>query len=324
MSDTLTEDEDIELIEVDEIPTGEPTPPAPEPETPESEPAAEAEDDDDDDDGEDERLAENQDDLEDEVVSRNRKKRQQRRQLRKAAQERTLREIQLLREQNELLMRRVSMVEGNALDHNALRIDEGLEQAKRQAADAEEVLARAVEAGNGEDVKIALRMREDAMARAAELEATKKQVLEAKARPTGPDPSVKRLYDQWSSANPWYDPQGTDPNSKLTNAIDAQVAAEGYDPKTPAYWTELTRRLTATLEAAAPRQVEPRQSPPARRPPPMGNSRETAPVNSKTQVYVTPERKRTMEEAGVWDDPVRRNRMLKYYAEFDRNNANRP
>jgi len=108
---------------------------------------------DDDDDGEDDRLAESQDDLEDEVVSRNRKKRQQRRQLRKAAQERTLREIQLLREQNELLMRRVSMVEGNALDHNALRIDEGLEQAKRQAADAEEVLARAVEAGNGDDVK---------------------------------------------------------------------------------------------------------------------------------------------------------------------------
>lgn len=321
MSDTLTEDEDIELIEVDEIPTGEPTPPAAEPETPE--PAAEAEDDDDDDDGEDERLAESQDDLEDEVVSRNRKKRQQRRQLRKAAQERTLREIQLLREQNEFLMKRVSAVEGNALDHNALRIDEGIQQAKRQAADAEEVMARAVESGSGEDLKIALRMREDAIARVAELEATKRQVVEAKSRPSGPDPDVKRHYDQWTSSNPWFDPEGADPTSKLTRALDAQVAKDGYDPKTPAYWQELTRRVSGALEAAAPRTSEPRQAPPARKPPPMGNSRETATVSSKTQVYVTPERKRAMEESGVWGDPVRRNRMLKYYQEYDRNNAQR-
>jgi len=55
----------------------------------------------------------------------------------------------------------------------------------------------------------------------------------------------------------------------------------------------------------------------------MGNTRETAPVNSKTQVYVTPARRQAMEEAGAWDDVAKRNRMLKAYAEYDRNSANR-
>ena len=53
----------------------------------------------------------------------------------------------------------------------------------------------------------------------------------------------------------------------------------------------------------------------------MGTSREHAPTSTKKEVYVTPERRQAMIEAGVWDDPVRRTQMLKAYQAYDRNSA---
>jgi hypothetical protein len=35
-------------------------------------------------------------------------------------------------------------------------------------------------------------------------------------------------------------------------------------------------------------------------------------------VYISPERKEAMIEAGVWEDPVLRNKYLKSYATYDK------
>ena len=53
----------------------------------------------------------------------------------------------------------------------------------------------------------------------------------------------------------------------------------------------------------------------------MGNTREHAPQSTKKEVYVTPDRKQAMIEAGYWDDPVKRTQMLKAYQAHDRNSA---
>jgi hypothetical protein len=54
----------------------------------------------------------------------------------------------------------------------------------------------------------------------------------------------------------------------------------------------------------------------------MGTSREHAPPSTRrSEIYVTPERKAAMQEAGIWDDPVRRNRVLKEYREYDKSSA---
>ena len=55
-----------------------------------------------------------------------------------------------------------------------------------------------------------------------------------------------------------------------------------------------------------------------RKAPPVATGREHAPVSTKKEIYVTPERKQAMIDAGIWDDPVRRNQMLKAYASYDR------
>jgi hypothetical protein len=305
MSENLMEEnDDEELIAVEEEPD-----------------QTEADEGDEDDD-EDARLSESQDDLDDDVSNRNRKKRTKRRDLQKAAKENAQREIRALREQNDLLMRRMQAVEGNALTQNVNAIDQRLNEAISEAQQAERIVARAVEAGNGDDVVTAMRMRDEAKERAGQLYAAKQQVENAKAQVSQPtaDPRVTNLAQEWIKANPWYDPQGRDEDSAITKAIDNQLVREGYDPASYEYWQALTERVSARIgssDAAPSRDT----GAPKRKAPPMGNTREHAPVSTKKEVYVTPARKQAMIDAGIWDDPARRNQMLKEYQAYDRNSA---
>jgi hypothetical protein len=303
----IEENDDEELIAVEEEPA--------QVEQPEPE-------EDDEDDDEDARLSESQDDLDDEVANRNRKKRTKRRDLQKAAKENAQREIRALREQNELLMRRMQAVEGNALEQNVYAIDRRLNEAISEAQQAERIVARAVEAGNGEDVVAAMRMRDEAKERAAQLAAAKQQVESAKVQIAQPtvDPQVTKLAQDWIKANPWYDPQGRDEESAITKAIDNQLVREGYNPATYEYWQALTERVSARIGTNDPAPSRDTGAP-KRKAPPMGNTREHAPVSTKKEVYVTPARKQAMMDAGVWDDPVKRTRMLKAYQAYDRNSA---
>lgn len=312
MSDnTLTEkdgDEEFDIIEG--------TPPAED---------AQADDADDADDGDeddsDERLAESEDDSDDEITSQNRKRRLKRREIQKRAKENAQRELDMLRHTNAELMRRVAAIEGHTLQSSEQGIDQRLQQTLYEIRQAEQIMARATEAGNGEDVVAAIRIRDEAMSRAQQLQYNKQQmaqVREQAAQPTG-DPRVQSYASEWMQANPWYSPQGGDDDSAVVNAIDAAMTAQGYDPTSRAYWEELTRRVAARVSDDD--GGDSRQSAPRRKAPPQGNTREHAPTSTRKEVYVTPERKAAMIEAGIWDDPVARNRMLKAYQAYDKNGS---
>ncbi len=284
---------------------------------------AQADDDDEDDD--EARMGTSEDDSEDEIVektSRNREGRVKRRQMQKAAKERAERELSYLRQQNAELMRRMSAVEGNTLSQNAAGVAAQVQQALNEARQAEMIMAKAVEAGNGDDVATALRLRDEARSRAAQLDAYRQRVEQAAQQAAAPklDPRVGSYAQQWLQANPWYDPSGRDEDSAITKAVDDAMAREGWDPTGPDYWHELTRRVATRLnpgEAAA--DEAPRNG--RRKAPPTGNSREYAPTSTRNEVVVTAERKQAMIEAGVWDDPQARKRYLKAYQEYDRNSA---
>jgi hypothetical protein len=285
----------------------------------EAEPKDDA-DGDDEDDGDD-RLGDSEDDSEEEIVSRNRIKRQRRQAARQRHKEQADLELQLLREQNEALLRRVSAIEGNTLANNASALDQRLNQVQQEVKQAEVIIARAVEAGNGEDVATAMRLRDEAQREAAQLWQQKQQmeqIREKHANP-GPDPRVVNYAKEWMTANPWYDPSGRDEDSAITKVIDNQLAAEGYDPKSADYWHELTRRVASRI---GDDEGETRQSPAKRKAPPTGTTREHAPVSTKKEIYVTPERKQAMIDAGIWDDVPRRNQMLKAYQAYDKSSAN--
>jgi hypothetical protein len=314
----VTREDDEEMVIVE---------PGAEPEAQEDDAQAnEPEDDQDDDDYEDERTGVSEDDSEDEIVDKNKKVREQRtkrRQLQKQAKERSQRELEFLRQQNAAMEARLRAVEGNTLSQQAQTIDQQYQRALYEAQQAETIIARAVEAGNGDDVSVALRLRDEAKERAQQLGYAKQQAEQYAHQAAQPqaDPRVVDYAKQWLDANPWYNPQGRDEDSAVTKAIDNALAAEGWNPSSEEYWHELTRRVASRIgsdEAPARNQAAPR-----RKAPPTGTTREHAPVSTKNEVVVTAERKQAMIDAGVWDDPVARTRYLKAYQAYDRENTAR-
>lgn len=288
----------------------------------EAEAEEEADDSDEDEYEGDGRLGDSEDDSDEEIASRSRSnvKRQKQRERQRRAKEHADRELALLREQNDALLRRVSAIEGNTLASNVNAIDQRIAQAQADVKQAEAIIARAVEAGNGDDVATAMRLRDEAQYEAQQLWQQKQQVEHVRqqhANP-GPDPRVVNYAKEWMDANPWYDPSGRDEDSAITKVIDNQLAAEGYNPKDADYWHELTRRVAARIGDDG---AETRQSPNKRRAPPTGTTREHAPVSTKKEIYVTPERKQAMIDAGIWDDIPRRNQMLKAYQAYDKSSA---
>lgn len=317
MADTITENDgdEFDIIETDTIPAAG------------AEKEAETDDDaDDGDETDDERLADSQDDLDDDIEeskSKNRQKRVKRRELQRRAKEAADREIEFLRQQNAEMLRRIQAVEGHAISTNEQSIDARYQQALNEVRQAEHIMARAAEAGNGDDMIAAMRIRDEAMAAAQQLQGYKQQVAQAREQASKPqiDPRVTNYAAEWISANPWYDPSGRDEDSRITKAIDDGLVREGYNPASREYWEELTRRVAARIGDDAPSSDA--DARPKRKAPPTGNSREHAPAGTRKEVYVTPERKAAMIEAGIWDDPVARNRMLKAYQAYDKQSSAR-
>jgi hypothetical protein len=314
----VTREDDEEMVIVE---------PGTEPEAQEDDAQADEHEDDQDDDDEDERTGVSEDDSEDEIVDKNKKVREQRtkrRQLQKQAKERSQRELEYLRQQNAAMEARLRAVEGNTLSQQAQTIDQQYQRALYEAQQAETIIARAVEAGNGDDVTVALRLRDEAKERAQQLGYAKQQAEQHAQQAAQPqaDPRVVDYAKQWLDANPWYNPQGRDEDSAVTKAIDNALAAEGWNPSSEEYWHELTRRVASRIgDDGAPAARN--QAAPRRKAPPTGTTREHAPVSTKNEVVVTAERKQAMIDAGVWDDPVARTRYLKAYQAYDRENTAR-
>jgi hypothetical protein len=310
MSDrnNLSEQDEDDLIPVE-------TPP--EEETKAEEPEVEEDEDDDDDDEEDARLAESDDDH-DEEVSKNQKRRQKRREVQKRAKEAAQRELETLRQLNADLIRRVSAIETHTANSNAQTLEQKLAQAVAEVQQAEHVIAKATEQGNGDDVVAAMRIRDQAIYEAQRLNAAKQEFEQTRQQAAQPqaNPAVVNFAKQWMDANPWYDPQGGDRDSALTKGIDNELAREGYNLASREYWEELTARVSEAIGGNDEPKAKPR-----RKAPPTGGTREHAPVSTKKEIYVTPDRKQAMIEAGVWDDPVLRQRYLKAYQAYDTGSA---
>lgn len=313
MSDVIREeDEEFDIIE-GTPPTGEDA-------------AGEAADDaddieDGDEDEEDTRLSDSQDDHDDEVESQSRKRRVKRREVQKRAKENAQRELEMLRHQNAELARRMAAIEGHTIQTNEQGLDQRLNQTLNEIRQAEQIMARATEAGNGDDVVAAMRIRDEAMARAQQLQASKQEYArfrEQQGRPQA-DPRVQNYASEWMQANPWYNPQGGDDDSAIVNAIDTAMTQQGYDPTSRAYWEELTRRVATRVNGDD--DTSTRNSAPRRKAPPQGGTREHAPTSTRREIYVTPERKQAMMDAGIWDDVAKRNQMLKAYQAYDKNGS---
>lgn len=250
------------------------------------------------------------------IRERRRQEKIERKQRREEAIKRDKIEMEFLRKRNDELERRVTAQEQRAFQADLQGLDAQIRSAAQEAEMAEKVIAKAVAAGNGEDVTQAMRYRDQALARAHQLQLAKQQ---AEHRPVQ-QPQIDELTLNHAQAflkeNAWYDPQGRDEDSSVLLAIDQALAKDGYDPRSADYWAELRKRAARRLpERFAKSESAQRE---ARGGPAVGSGREHAPASTRKEVYISPERKQALIDAGVWDDPHLRMKYVKRYAEYDR------
>ena len=268
-----------------------------------------------------------EDDERGDIRERRRQEKLDRKQRRDEARNRDRVELEFLRKRNEDLERRMSTQEQRAHNLDLSAFDGAIAKAAQEAEMADRVIAKAVAAGNGEDVTQAMRYRDQALAKIQQLNFQKQQMANQRPQPQQIDDMTLRYAQDFIKENPWYDAQGRDEDSAIVIAIDQSLAKEGFNPQSEEYWDELRRRAAKRLperfeeEGGRRRQAEraePRREP--RGGPAVGSGREYAPTTTRKEVYISPERKQALIEAGVWDDPVLRNRYVQRYADYDRQN----
>jgi hypothetical protein len=289
---------------------------------------------------EDRRLAHDEgEELDDEekpqAGARKKETAKERRERAKKSRERERLEYNFLLKRNEDLEKRFAALEGRTAQSENAAVDQRINTIQTQLSNADRVLAEALRKPNGagaEEFVEAQRIRDELRDQLHELKRTAQQRQQAQkqqARPEPaqpqPDPRVLRRARDWASQHDWFSFDGQDEESVVVRAIDESLAAEGFDPTSSDYWDELTERVRHRLperfKGARARadegddESDDEKSRPKAGPKFSSGGRER-PLK-KGEVYVSAERKAAMQQYGVWEDPVARNRMLKKYAQWD-------
>ena len=227
--------------------------------------------------------------------------------------------LHMLERQNQELLERLSVVERKTQGGEIARINKAIEDQESKILFAKQKIKEATETGNGDMLTQAQEMWYEAKKQYESLEGLKRHSVQQPQHQTiqAPDPMVARYAGDWMSDNPWYDPNGRDSDSKIALTIDQTMAEEGWNPKTQEYWEELDNRLAKYLPHRYIGEVEKSVSPSTRRPRNIVTSsgRESASSSGgKNTFTLTPDQVRAMKDAGMWDDPDKRAKMIRRYA----------
>jgi hypothetical protein len=251
-----------------------------------------------------------------------REERQLKKQLQKQREVSSKHKISALEKRNEELARRLAAVENTAASYQFAQVDKAIEDEATRVEYAKMKLVQAAQANDANAQVEYLEQLQEAKTRLAQIQAHKKQQLEEAKRPKQNVPNevsteVQRQATSWLKQNKWYDPQARDTDSKIAKLVDQDLASEGWDPSDPEYWDELDNRLSARL----PHRYSAKSGTSNRRGGPTASSR-TANPSGKAGNTITLSRERVsaIKDAGAWDDPVKRSKMIKAYAQFDKDN----
>jgi hypothetical protein len=278
---------------------------------------------------EDERIGRSDD--EDREAIRQRRREEKHR--RKEKRQRDTRELQFLRTRNEQLERRFSSLEGRQAQGEVLAIDQRISELTSNIKLAEDTYAEAISGNKGAEAAEALRIRDQLRDNLRDAQGIKERAVQGeKQRREAPrvPPEIQSHANDWMQENDWFDPSLADEDSAIAKAVEASVARSGqFNPATQEYWDEVSRRCKKRLphlfeEGKDNGRDDDADEEEEKRPrgPRMTTGGRERPLKPG-EVYVSPERRKAMEEAGVWDDPPLRARYLKQYAKYDADHGRR-
>jgi hypothetical protein len=179
-------------------------------------------------------------------------------------------------------------------------------------------LSEATSAGDGEAAVAAQEALYDARQKVEQLARLKQQADRPADNNNRIDPGVQRHAAQWIDRNGWYKPDLSDTDSRIAKVIDEDLVKEGWNPGTSDYWDELDNRLQKRLPHRYNESSDRRESPNRTPRNTVGSSgREASAAYGGTNrtFTLTAEQVRAMKDAGMWENPEKRAKMIKRYAE---------
>ncbi len=229
--------------------------------------------------------------------------------------------LQMLDRQNRELVERLAVLERKAHSADLAQIDRAIQDEQNSLRYAQIRMSEATENMDGKALTSAQEAWYEARRKLDALQSFKEKAITAdKQEGNIPDPRIVRYSNEWQDRNDWYDPNLRDEDSQIAKLVDTRLAKEGWDPSTEEYWEEFDRRLQKRLPH---RYTDSYESRPQRKPRSVvvSGGRETVSENGKIRIQIEPEKVRAMKEAGLWDNPETRKRMLERYARESRKNT---
>lgn len=252
--------------------------------------------------------------------------------IRKTNQEKDARLAQLQRE-NEEMKRDIAQLQRNTKAEQITRIDKNIEDVQVRLEYAKMKLAEASQNQNGQEVVEATLALQNAQEEFRHLTALRNQADKELSQPRQQNQPVEqshrvqKLASQWMRRNSWYNPQAGDSDSRIAKKMDELLMAQGWDPEEDDYWDELDARLQKELPHRY-NDSNDDESRGVRRPRNVVGSsgREASAAyggTNRSQFILSPDRVKAMKEAGAWDNPDRKARMIKQFIAYDRANGGR-
>ena len=231
--------------------------------------------------------------------------------------------ISSLERRNETLERRLAQVENAAVGFQFAQIDRLLEDESTRVEYAKMKATQAAQAGNVAEQMEYMEQFHNAKTKLAQVQMLKQRQLEEAKQPRNNVPSpatevVQQNATEWLNSNRWYDPSGKDTDSRIAKVIDNALASEGWDPADPEYWDELDNRLKERL----PHRYTSKMTGGDRNRRSGTSSGRTDVSGSavKNTFTLSRDRVQALKDAGMWDDPSKRAKAIRSYADFDRKN----
>jgi len=248
--------------------------------------------------------------------------------VRKTNQEKDIK-LQALQRENEEFRKRLGQLERNTKAEQLTRIDKNIEDAQVRLEYAKMKLSEATSNNDGQAMVEAQTLWQNSQDEMRQLAQIKNQVDQELRKPQQnveiPDPEIQRNAADWMRRNSWYRPDANDTDTRVAKKIDELMVTQGWDPKDPDYWDELDSRLQKELPHRYNRDND-EETRNVRRPRNVVTSsgREASAAyggSNRTQFVISPDRVKAMKDAGAWDNPVRKAKMVQEFIKFDRQNG---
>ena len=230
--------------------------------------------------------------------------------------------ISSLERRNETLERRLAQVENAAVGFQFAQIDRLLEDESTRVEYAKMKATQAAQAGNVAEQMEYMEQFHNDKTKLAQVQMLKQRQLEEAKQPRNNVPSpatevVQENATQWLHSNRWYDPSGKDTDSRIAKVVDNALASEGWDPADPEYWDELDNRLKERLPHRYTAKTGGDRN---RRSGTSSGRTDVSGSAVKNTFTLSRDRVQALKDAGMWDDPSKRAKAIRSYADFDRKN----